>query len=83
VPSVPVIAPVCIAWPVTADTDEDEPAVVVRPEITEGERRSPVVAYGPATIRPGNPVENPVRVVMVTMIMIIASSRGWILMMTC
>jgi hypothetical protein len=74
VPAIPVVAPVCVAGPVTAETDEDKPAMVVRPEITKGERRPPVVANGTAAIRPGNPVENPVRGIMVTMIMVITSA---------
>jgi hypothetical protein len=77
--AVPVVAPAGVAGPVAVETDKDESAVVVRPEVAECERRTPVVADWMAAIRPGNPVEYPVRRIMVTIIVIKASERGWII----
>lgn len=81
-PSVPVVTPVGIAGPAAAETDKDEPAMVVRPEIAECEGRAATVADGTAAIRPGNPVEYPVRRVMLAMIMVQAFMRGWIFAVT-
>jgi len=75
VPTIPVVTPVRIVWPVTTNANENKPAVVIRPEITISEIRPPVVTYGIAAIRPGNPVKDPVRRIMVVMIIVITSVR--------
>ena len=75
-PSVPVVAPVAVAGPIAAKADENEFTVVIRPEIAKCERRAPIIANWTTTIRPGYPVENPVRRIMVTIIVIKASARG-------
>ena len=68
--SVPVIAPVGVVGPVTAEAYEDKSAVVIGPECSECIVRAPRVADGPAAIRPGDPVENSARRVMVAMVMV-------------
>lgn len=56
-PSVPVIASVCVAGPVTAKAHKNEFAVIIRPEVAKGIARSPGVTNRTTTIRPGYPGE--------------------------
>ncbi len=56
-PSVPVIASVCVAGPVTAKAHKNEFAVIILPEVAKGIARSPGVTNRTTTIRPGYPGE--------------------------
>jgi len=56
-PSVPVIASVCVAGPVTPKAHKNEFAVIIRPEVAKGIVRSPGVTNRTTTIRPRYPGE--------------------------